>query len=305
MVKKILSSKILRLLFSVVLIYFAFRKVNVFHLFDQLRSVPLWFLILNIGYMGLITVLGAYRWSLLLVKKPNRRDVLNFTKASYLGIFYSLVFPTAVAGDLLKWTSLKKNYPDLSKTRLLSSALLDRVIGFTTFIAVAFASSLLGLMLKFQFPEVLVWLFGGLFLGTVIFYVLVFTIDIEKMVEPYPKLHRLLEIVDLLKNENRKRISYCLAVSFFSELAWIVPVWVTSLIFGSGFTLLSVFIFVPVIALVLVLPISVAGFGAREHLYLIFFSQLGIADEKILVVSAFVGIIGVLNALLGGILLLF
>ena len=61
----------------------------------------------------------------------------------------------------------------------------------------------------------------------------------------------------------------------------------------------------PVISLILVLPISVAGFGARENLFLLFFSQLGIADEKILLMSTFNGIMLVLNALIGGLTTLF
>jgi glycosyltransferase 2 family protein len=305
MLKKILQSKVLRYGFSTLLIFLAFRKVNVMELLGQLKSVPLWFVIVNIVYFAGITVLGAYRWCLLLVDKPKRADVVNFTKAAYMGAFYSLIFPTAVAGDLLKWTSLKEKYPELSKTKLLSSSLLDRIIGFSTFIAVAFVAALLGIVLKFQFPQVLLWLFGGLLLGVIVFYVVVFTVDLEKYLRPVKLLGKAMEIVDLLKNENRQRIIKCLVVSFFSEIAWITPVWFISLIFHSGFSLLSVYIFVPVIALILVLPISVAGFGARENLYLIFFSQLGIADSKILVVSTFMGIMGVINALLGGIWLLF
>lgn len=303
-IKKLPGSKVLRMVISVGLIYFAFRKVNVLELLNQLRSVPIWFVLLYIVYSAVITLLGAYRWSLLLIKNPKWSDVINFTKAAYLGAFYSLVFPTAVAGDLLKWTSLKEKYPEMSKTKLLSSSLLDRVVGFSTFIGVAFLSSLLGILLKFQFPVALLWLFGGLFLGVIIFYVVVFTFDIGKYIRPIRFLGKIMEIVDLLKHENRQQIVKCLIISFFSELSWITPVWFTSMIFHSGFTLLSVYIFVPVIALILILPISVAGFGAREHLYLLFFSQMGIADEKILVVSTFVGIVGIVNALLGGLWLL-
>jgi hypothetical protein len=61
----------------------------------------------------------------------------------------------------------------------------------------------------------------------------------------------------------------------------------------------------PIISLILVLPISWAGFGARENLFLIFFGQLGYPTEKLLLVSTFGGIMGILNALIGGLVLLF
>jgi hypothetical protein len=147
--------------------------------------------------------------------------------------------------------------------------------------------------------------FGGFFAAVVGFYALIFSFDIEKLLIKIPLVNRLNDIIDLLKAENKDRLLKCLTVAFFSEFTWITPIWFTSLIFHAGFPLLSVYIFMPIIALILVLPISVAGFGARENLYLIFFSQLGIADDKILLVSTFIGILGVFNSLLGGVWSLF
>jgi len=265
-----------------------------------LQQVPIWFVFANIGYYFLIAILGSYRWSLLVLKKPSLKQVFDFTKASYSGLFYGLFFPTGLAGDLLKWIPLQEKYPELSKTKLLSSSLLDRVIGFTAFILVAFVSAIIGKLINYNFPGYLLWTFGGFFAAVVGFYVLVFSVDLEKILAKIPLVNKLNDIIDLLKAENKNRLLKCLSVAFVSEFAWITPIWFTSLIFGAGFPLLSVYIFMPIIALILVLPISIAGFGARENLYLLFFSQLGIADDKILLVSTFIGILGVFNALLGG-----
>ena len=47
-----------------------------------------------------------------------------------------------------------------------------------------------------------------------------------------------------------------------------------------------------------------AGFGAREQLYLFFFSQTGAFAEKILLMSTFSGVMGILGSLIGGLMLL-
>jgi hypothetical protein len=91
----------------------------------------------------------------------------------------------------------------------------------------------------------------------------------------------------------------------FAEPVWMLMNWFSSLTFRANISLLHIFIFMPIISLILVLPISWAGFGARENLFLVFFSQLGIPAEKLLLVSAFGGVMGILNALLGGLILLF
>jgi len=54
----------------------------------------------------------------------------------------------------------------------------------------------------------------------------------------------------------------------------------------------------------LLLPISVAGFGAREQLYLFFFLKVGGIAEGILLTSTFSGILGIITALIGGLITL-
>jgi glycosyltransferase 2 family protein len=308
MLKKILSSKILRALFSIILIYFAFRKINVGHLVSELTLVPKWFVVGMLVYFAVSMFIGGIRWSFLVIEKPKFRDFWNFTRATYLGGFYSLFFPTMVAGDMVKWLPLLEKYPNLSKTKLAASVLIDRVVGFSAFTLVGFLALVAGKSQGYQFPDALLWLFSGLAAGVITFYVLVFTIDFDKIFiklsERFKLVSKALEIVDLLKSGNKKRILICFLISLVGEPIWMLPIWFYNLIFNVGISLLQVFLFVPVISLILVLPISVAGFGARENLFLYFFSGLGFADEKILLVSTFGGLMSILNALVGGLLLL-
>lgn len=302
--KKILTSPWTRGGFSVILIYFAFRKIDVLGLLGEISKVPLWLTLGLLAYMVFTTIIGVVRWCILIIEKPSLGDVFNFARAAYIGAFYGLFFPSAVGGDLVKWLPLLKKYPQLSKTRLVSSILVDRIIGFSAFVVMAFFSIVLGKFLRFQFPDYLFWLFFGLFLTMILFYIVVFSLDFEKIFGRFKLLRKLLEIVDLLKSENKSRIMKCFLISIIAEPIWILPNWFYSLVFDAGLSLLSVYVFMPVISLILVLPVSVAGFGAREQLYLYFFTQLGLVPEKVLLVSTFSGVLGVLNSLLGGLLIL-
>ena len=302
--RTILSSKWFQLIFSAVLIFVAFRKVDIGQLIGDIRLVPWWVIILLLVYMFFSMIIGGVRWGVLVLGKVTLSDVLAFTKATYAGGFYSLFFPSAVGGDLLKWTTLMTRYPEISKLKLAGSALIDRVIGFSAFSVVALVSLIVGKSLNYTFPDILFWLFLGINIALIIFYVLVFLIDFEKLFGKFTFLKRLLGIVDLLKRSNKKRIIFSFFISIISEPVWMAMTWFTSLIFGGGINLIQVLIFMPIISLILVLPISWAGFGARENLYLIFFGQLGVPAEKLLLMSAFGGVMGILNSLLGGLILL-
>lgn len=305
MFKKILTSKWSRFLFSAVLIYMAFRKIDIIHLLGELRLVSPIYVVLLVAYSAVVLFIGGVRWSILVLGRPNWGDFFAFTRATYLGGFYALFFPSAAGGDLLKWISLLKRYPSLSKARLAGSVLVDRVIGLTAFGVMALIALLAGKILGYTFPDFLLWFFIAFNLGIVSFYLAVFLMDFEKLLGNFKVFKRILEVIDLLKNENKKKIVICFLISVVAEPVWLLSVWFYSLIFNAGINLLQVYIFMPVISLILVLPISVAGFGAREQLFLYFFSQLGISQEKILLVSTFGGIIGVLCSLLGGLMLIF
>jgi uncharacterized membrane protein YbhN (UPF0104 family) len=302
--QKLLRSKWLRLIFSLTLIYLAFSKVEIASLFGELVKVPWWVVVLLVLYLSLVIFIGGIRWATLLLDKPGLTDFLTFTKASWVGGFYSLFFPSAVGGDLLKWLPLIGKYPSLSKVKIASSVIIDRVIGFTAFSLVAVLALVAGKLLGYKFPEYLLWLFLAINVGVIGFYLLVYLVNFEKLVLKLPLGHRVMQVVGLLKAENKGKIFKCLAISLLAEPIWMLPVWFYSLVFEAGISLLDVYIFMPIISLILVLPISVAGFGAREQLYLFFFSQLGIADEKILLVSTFGGVMGILGSLVGGIFLI-
>lgn len=310
-IKTILGSRWFQMLFSAVLIFVAFRKVDVAKLFYEVSLVPKWVVLAMLAYMAFSMLIGGLRWSVLILDKVTFRDVMAFTRATYAGCFYSLFFPSSVGGDLLKWTSLLKSYPNISKLKLAGTALIDRVIGFSAFVTAAMLALGAGKLLNYQFPDVIFWLFSGITLALIVFYVLVFSLDFEKIVSLTKHLwfskylNKLLEIIDLLKNGNKKRILICYLISMVAEPVWMMITWFSSLAVGANIKLLHVFIFMPIISLILVLPISWAGFGARENLFLLFFSQLGVSSEKLLLVSAFGGILGILNALIGGLVLLF
>lgn len=302
--KKILSSKIFRLIFSLVLIYFAFKNVDLPKLLSNLSSVS-WQLIVFLILLNTVSMfIGGLRWAILVLGRVRFRDILIFTKATFTGSFYALFFPSSVGGDLLKWTTLLRKYPKISKIKLAGSALIDRVIGFSAFALLALISLILGKLLNYQFPQILVWLFLAINIFLIIFYVLVFKLDFEKLIARYKFLSKLLEIADLLKNSNKKRIITCFLISILSQPFWTMITWFLFNSLGIDLKAIQVFIFMPIISLILVLPISWAGFGARENLFVYFFAPLGYSAEKLLFASAFSGVVGILMALFGGLMLI-
>jgi len=296
---------LIKLVLTGVLFYFALRKINLLELWQGLISVPLWLILFNLGFGLITTWTSSYRWALILLKKVTFKESLLFWKCSYLGAFYSLVFPTSLAGDALKWLPVNKKHGHLGKIKVASSVLIDRIVGASMFFPLSFLAVVVGKIIKIEFPDYLFWLFLAFFLGIIVFYLFVFFLDFEKIFGRFKFLKHFINIFDVLKKENKGIIIKGLLLSLFNQTVWLIPAWLNAHVLGANYSLIHLAIFSSVIGLILLLPISIGGWGARENFSKIFYMQVGYDPEKIILVSVFGGLIGVVSALLGGLAQLF
>jgi glycosyltransferase 2 family protein len=301
MLKKIFTSRVFRLSISLVLIYFAFKKVDMSSLWQQLKGISWWFVLINILLSLCATVLVSFRWSLLLIKRPKLKDIAIFAKSSLVSGFYGLFFNTSVAGDLFKWIIIDEKYPKIPKSKLLASIFLDRFIGLSMFV---FVGTIMVFLIKFDKDFIPLWIkavFLVLFVVYSVFYLLLFLGNLSKLKLWNLKLiKKIRSVAELVHEENKFQILKSLMLCLVCEFFWIIQIWFISWYFKTGLSIWSIFIFLPIMSMILVLPISFAGFGAREQLYLLFFTGLAVSTESLLLTSAFSGILGIIMALIGG-----
>jgi len=303
MLKKIYKSKWVKLSISLVLVYFAFKKVNIGSILKQLSGISIKSLSFWLGISILSTVLIAYRWSLLIIKKPKISDVLVFTKSVWSSYFYGLFVPTSAAGDIFKWIIIDEKYPDISKSKLGASILLDRFIGMSMLVFLGFMSQFFIDSMGVNIPVLIRYGLGLVFLGCLFFYGLVIRGKVDLLFK-HKWLKKFQNIGELVNRENSKQIIKCLGVTLISDLLWIWQTWVIGHYFGLNISFIEILIYLPIISTILILPISIAGFGAREQLYLFFLSSSVNTTESILLMSTMSGIIGIINSLLGGLITL-
>jgi len=303
MFRKIIKSKLLKLIITSILIYFAFKKVDIVSILKQLSGVSLFSLFFWLGISMSSIILLAYRWSFLLIKKPKFSDISIFAKSIWSSLFYGLFVPTSLAGDVFKWIIIDDKYKEISKTKLAASILLDRFIGMSTLVFLGFGTQFLAKYVGVEIPEIMKLIFWLLFGGCLFFYGLVFSGKTDLLLKHkwFDKIKNISELVD--KN-NRIQILKVIGISFICDFLWMWQIWMIGQYFGANFSFIEIFTYLPVISTILILPISFAGFGAREQLYLYFFSSSLVNPESILLTSTVSGIVGILNSLVGGLVIL-
>ncbi len=303
MLRNIFKSKIFKLIISIVLIYFAFRKVDIVLILRQLSGINILYLLFWLLISIVSTILLAYRWGLLLIEKPKIRDIVIFSKSIWSASFYGLFVPTAAAGDLFKWIIIDEKYPKIPKTKLGASILLDRFIGMSMLVLFGFVSQFFASSLGIKVPLLVKLIIGAVLGGCLFFYGLVFLGKGDTLFK-FRIFQKLKNISELVDKKNIPQILKCLVVSLVSDFLWIWQMWTIGNYFGTNITFVEILIYLPVISTILILPISIAGFGAREQLYLYFFVSQGASPESVLLMSTISGVLGIINSLIGGLVTL-
>lgn len=298
--KKVLMFKGWRYIFAAVLLFLVFKNINFLKLINEVKNVSIW-LVLSVLIFNLFNMwIMSYRWSLLILNKITIADVFSFWKANMKGSFYSLVFPNSILGDCIKWLPIHKKYPSLSKAKCLTSSLLDRAVGMTTFIVLGFLMLIFGKIFFGFYSHYLFLTVEIIFFAVIVFISSVFIFDIKKIFMKVKFLNRFSDLLDLIGHENKRRLILSFFISLFGQILCVLSVFVMAVFLKINLPMIAILIFMPIIFLLSVLPISVAGFGGREYLFVFFLSNFGVSSEKLLFLSTFIGITGVLTMLLGG-----
>lgn len=226
-------------------------------------------------------VLSAYKWYLLL--KPVRLLVSYGRVVSFYftGMFFNIFLPTIVGGDAVKAILLARETG--APARATISVFMERNLGLVALLSIAVVAARLAPPVRlFGFPLVALTLVlsagfvaANLLLVSGRAYSLVDTlIAMTPLSRMRPRATSLFEALVPYK-QSLPTLLAAIALSFVFQAIVIVVVFLNARALGQAFPMSAVAVFVPIISLAGMLPISVNGLGVREAFYLLLFGQLG------------------------------
>ena len=250
------------------------------------------------GFMLLQIVLGGERWRSILcplVRGPVP-SVASVQSVFYASIFFNCLPIGAVGGDVAR-ILLARRF-ELSLSQIVLSVLIDRVLTVAAFITLALAtlptiSSPLATTAWFVGAAILVA--GGIGLALLG--------PIERLLGRWRHqrfIHLLVRTAEDVRHlANRAGLrALCFAVASGACAGFTVYCIGRSL--GIGVGPIAMTAVSSIMALVVALPISVAGWGVREVSLVALLGVLGVDSEAALVVSVELGLINTLLSLPGG-----
>jgi uncharacterized membrane protein YbhN (UPF0104 family) len=96
-----------------------------------------------------------------------------------------------------------------------------------------------------------------------------------------------------------------LLISLVNQLLVFIVAWVTAFSLGLDIAFVYFLVFIPVITLISMIPISLSGFGLREGAFVLLFRSIGIPSASCLALALVTSIMIVLSAVPGGVMYVF
>jgi glycosyltransferase 2 family protein len=302
-----------KLAITVLLFYIIYRKIDVQQFSATMHNARFDFLIGAFLITWICHFICIYRWRLLMRPLMPAHSLPNLMGIYCIGLFFNVTLPTAVGGDLVKMYYAGK--PSKNYAQSFAAAFLDRDVGMLAMMIIACIAILIHPVDVRGTPvSLIIWsVFAVFVLGNVA----IFTPSFHRLLTAI--LHRLhlsgiaLKI-DMLSNafqimgKHKLVLLSSFAISLVNQLLGIAVTWMTALGLRIDVPLRYFLIFVPVITLITMLPISISGMGLREYYFTSLFSSIPsipVAAASCTALGVISSIVLILTAVPGGIIYLF
>ncbi len=291
---------------SAFLLGLLFRRVDLEQMLGALAGIrPELFAIALVLYIG-GQLLSALRWRVLTAPLGLSVSYGRLVALYFLGMFFNFFLPTVIGGDAVKAYYLARETRDA--VRALASVFMDRNAGLGALLLVALVAAAVG-RVEFAGRPLVVPLLGG----TILYLLLNFALLADA---PYRGLKRLfsaarmMSLVELADRAHEAFGAYrsaplslgkAVALSLLFHLMLVGLNYANARALGLTFDLLPFCVFIPIISLLSMLPITLYGLGVREYAFVLFFSQLGMTREASLLLALLWFLVTVLASLPGAV----
>jgi glycosyltransferase 2 family protein len=289
---------------AIALLWWVSRKLD----FDVVRGRLLMLspatVLLSIALIFCSNILATVRWKLLASQVGIRLGMARILRYGLIGSFFNQTLPSSVGGDGIRFWLLYRDRIPVSLA--VRSIFLDRFVGFVFLVV----PSLYGLpRLLWQLLTIdprLTW--AGLACGVVLCVLAVtFAAQQRNRLNRYRIGRLVVQIGDDLKflPTNISSLVRVAIVSAGVPFVLFYVVWILVHQFDRTVSFLDVLTVIPVTFILLVIPISIAGWGLREGLFVAGLGLIGVSQDVALVSSVLFGLASLAASLIGGVLWIF
>jgi glycosyltransferase 2 family protein len=305
------SHAFFRFIIAAGLTYWAFRAADPRQVGEAFARTSWPWVLLACLLVLIDRALMAQRWlTLLNPLGPRRPPTATLVRIFFVSTFLGTFLVQSVGSDAVRtWSLARAGTP---AAQALASVLLDRLLGVVSILV----SAVIGVALA---PYVLrepavAWAFAAASAGCLIGLLFVFSQRVDDVVRhalsrlPEGRIRsqigRLLDALQAYRVEHGL-LAGVLVASIGVQVLRILQAWLLGRSLGIEASITSYFAFIPIILLVMLLPITVNGFGVSQWAFVWTFGRVGVPDATAFALSVLFVALGIVGNLPGGLLYAF
>jgi uncharacterized protein (TIRG00374 family) len=273
----------LRLGISLALVTWLVAQDNPGRIVAEARGADLRVLAVAFGLYLLAITMNAYKWGVLLRAQQAVVPLGQLIRSTFVGLFFGNFLPSNVGGDAVRAFDLSRSMAN--GTTAATSVIVDRLTGLLVFIA---SAAIFGTAAALWTGAPALWqvalLSLGLFVGGALLFLGLITRSVTRQARYLfalvPPLNRLRltgrMVADSFAAYRRApgALAWAALVSFGIQTITSVVNWLCAVAIGADAPFIYFFVFNPIIAFLLLAPISINGLGVQQAVYVFFYASL-------------------------------
>lgn len=257
-------------------------------------------LILAVVLMFVVqTVVAAWRWWVILRHHHLAIRLLTAVRISFIGAFFNQLLPSSIGGDVARaWYVYRYGY---SKGIAVITVLSDRIYGMLLLACLAII--LLPVLVYFSISSEALVVVGVLILAASAALMAAFWLDrLPAWTQRWAVIRHLGSLSEATRaiTADTRTLVPILGLSFLIHAITILATLVLLTAVAPQHNLLLCAALVPVITLMAMVPVSIAGWGVRESVMIYGLGLANVPREAALIVSILVGLSLAAVGVLGG-----
>lgn len=291
---------------SSTLLWILFSRTDASAMAAQVRQMNLAWMFAALATYGLMLVVSAWRWQLLLHVQKIPVGFVLLTNSFLVATFFNNFLPSNIGGDVVRVADTA-SYAG-SRTVATTIVLVDRVLGLIALLAVAAAASAMAVLAGVPLTGVgYIWIALVIVLSGLLF-VLLRPEQVARIMHRVAGDRgeaiqvRVLNLIGAIGRfaEQPRPLGVAFAGALAVQLLLVLFYVFAARSLSVPLPLLAASVVVPVSLAVQMVPVSINGFGVREAVFAFFFASLGLNVRSALTLSLGSAALIMLFSLTGG-----
>ena len=308
---KNLVFNLIKIAVTLAIIVFLFSRVDIAVLVQHVARANGGVLLIALALYFFAIFLGAVKWQVLVHAQDLNISLGDLLAYSLVGLFFGNLLPSNVGGDVVRAYGLARVSGRAEAAAV--SVLVDRLMGLVAFLGAAvvmaaLAAATLTRGAELEQIEIATVVAAALFLcATALLFSrrvsqrVKWVFDFGPLKRVQPIAERIYHALQVYRHSYRAlalnlALSACIVV--VTTFVW----YAVALALGIDVSLFYFFLFNPLIAFVLLIPLSFNGLGPKEATAVFFFGLIGVSNELALSMSLIFHLLVVLTSLPGGLM---